>query len=130
MKKFSAILVKEFLQVIRDLPGLGLLFLMPALLLVVITLTQEKVMLGMDSKTKIVLVNADRSALGNSIENKLKDQSNIELTLIENAADAERQVYSGQYRVLIIVPDSATERLEMLARSHATDSGIIQYSWI
>ena len=125
MKKFGAIIVKETIQVIRDLPGLGLLFLMPALLLIVITLTQEKVMIGMDSRTKIVLVNADRSALGDTIENRLKNQPNIDLDLLESESEAEGKVYGGEYRALIIVPDSATERLEKLAWFHASDTGIV-----
>ena len=125
MKVFGAIIVKEFIQVIRDLPGLGLLFLMPALLLIVITLTQEKVMMGMDSKTRIVLVNEDRSALGDTIENRLKNQPNIDLDLLESESEAERKVYGGEYRVLIIVPDSATERLKELAWFHANDTGFV-----
>jgi ABC-2 type transport system permease protein len=122
MKKYHAILVKEFLQVIRDLPGLGLLFLMPALLMLVITLTQEKVLLGMDSKASIVLVNNDRSALGDSIENRLRRQPNIDLHMFATEEEAENKVYRGKFQVVVIVPDSATEKLQMLARRHATDT--------
>jgi ABC-2 type transport system permease protein len=122
MRKYYYILVKEFLQIIRDLPGLGLLFLMPAVMLVVITLTQEKVMIGMDSDTNIILVNSDLSALGNSIELELQENSSINLDLFDSAEEAEKKVFKGDYQILVIVPDSATEKLERLARQHASDT--------
>jgi ABC-2 type transport system permease protein len=97
--------------VIRDLPGLGLLFLMPALLLIVITLTQEKVMTGMDSGTRVALVNLDRSALGDSIEADLKKEPGIHLTLYESLEEAESRVFRGDHQVLVYIPDSTTEKL-------------------
>ena len=122
MRKYYFILVKEFLQIIRDLPGLGLLFLMPAMMLMMITLTQEKVMIGMNSKTDIVLVNADKSALGDLIENDFKEQSNINLKVFESAEEAEKEVFTGKAQVLVIVPDSTTVKLEKLAWQNASDT--------
>jgi ABC-2 type transport system permease protein len=110
MKKLYYIMGKEFLQVIRDLPGLGLLFLMPALLLIVITLTQEKVMTGMDSDMNIVMVNSDRSALGDTIQQVLGRQHNINLVVMDSETEAEQAVFRGKYQVLVVVPDSATEQ--------------------
>lgn len=128
MRKYYYILVKEFLQIIRDLPGLGLLFLMPAVMLMVITLTQEKVMIGLDSDTNIILVNSDLSALGNSIELELQKNPSINLNLFDSAGEAEKEVFKGDYQILVIVPDSATDKLEMLAWHHASDTGRISAS--
>jgi len=130
MRKYYFILVKEFLQIIRDLPGLGFLFLMPALMLLVITLTQEKVMIGMNSKTNIVLVNADQSALGNRIENELKEQPSIVLEVFESAMEAEKEVFTGKAQVMVFVPDSATVKLETLAWQNASDTTRIHSSEI
>jgi len=121
MGKYFAIVKKEYLQVFRDLPGLVLLFLMPALMLILITLTQEKVMTGMDSSSKVLLVNSDKSTLGNSIEDELNRESKIDLVLMESAQEAEKLVYTGKYRVVVVVPDSSTERLEDLAWDQAFD---------
>jgi ABC-2 type transport system permease protein len=124
MVKFLAIAKKEFLQVVRDLPGLGLLFLMPSLMLVLITLTQEKVMTGMDTSSEVLLVNLDHLPFGNSIEDKLKLEPKINLRVMESVMEAEEMVYSGKYQVLVVIPDSSTEKLEELAWNQAFDIGV------
>jgi len=67
MKKYFPIIKKEFLQLVRDIPGLSILFLMPALMLILITLTQEKVLTGIESGLNVILVDNDSSMLGDSI---------------------------------------------------------------
>ena len=119
MGKYLAIVRKEYLQVVRDLPGLGLLFLMPALMLILITLTQEKVMTGIDSSSKVILVNQDQSTLGNSIEETLIEESKIDLELSESISEAEKLVYEGKYRVLIVIPEGATTTLVNMAWDQA-----------
>lgn len=121
MEKYFAIVKKEYLQVVRDLPGLGLLFVMPALMLILITLTQEKVMTGIDSSSKVLLVNQDQSTLGNSIEEELNRESKIDLELSESLSEAEKLVYEGKYRVLLVIPEGSTEELEDLAWDQAYD---------
>jgi len=130
MGKYLAIVKKEYLQVVRDLPGLGLLFLMPALMLVLITLTQEKVMTGIDSSSKVLLVNQDRSTLGNSIEAELNGESKIDLELMESLSEAEKLVYEGRYRVLVLIPKGSTEALVDLAWDQAYDMAEIDSSAI
>lgn len=124
MKKYLSIVLKEFRQIIRDLPGLALLFLMPAMMLLVITLTQEKVMTGIDTASKVILVNLDRSILGNAIEARLSLETKIDLELMEVINEAEKLVYAGKFQVLVVIPDSSTEKLEQLARNQAFDMGI------
>lgn len=121
MEKYFGIVKKELLQVIRDLPGLGLLFLMPALMLILITLTQEKVMTGLDRSSKVLLVNSDQASLGSSVEELLNGEPKIDLHLLEDRAEAERLVYTGKYQILLVVPDSSTEKLEDLAWDQAYD---------
>ena len=123
VKKYYFILIKESLQVIRDLPGLALLFLMPALLLIVITLTQEKVMIGMESGIKTILVSADSSALGEKIEEELKANTNFICDVFKSEKEAEKAVYSGRYQVMVIVPQGSDENLRKLAMQHALETG-------
>ncbi len=125
MEKYLTIVLKEILQVVRDLPGLGLLFLMPALMLIVITLTQEKVMTGLDSSTKVLMVNSDLSNLGNTIEERLNQEPKIDLEVSESLAEAENLVYTGKYQIMVVVPDSSTEKLKQLARDQAFDMGLM-----
>lgn len=56
MLKLRFILRKEFLVLFRDLPGLIILFLMPVLLIFVVTLAQENALKSQNSKTQILFV--------------------------------------------------------------------------
>jgi len=123
MRKYLAIVKKEILQVIRDLPGLGLLFLMPALMLLLITLTQEKVMTGMDTSSEVLLVNSDQSLFGKRVEKELESERKINLRVMESLGEAEKLVYTGKYQVLVVIPDSTTEKLDELAWNLAFDMG-------
>jgi ABC-2 type transport system permease protein len=122
LKRYVAILKKEFLQVFRDLPGLILLFLMPAAMLIIITITQENQIIGTDSGMKILLVNSDSAALGNTIENELKTNEHFSCSIFESEKDAEKAVNEGQYQILLMVPPGATAKLQELARQHASDT--------
>ena len=125
MNKFFSIVNKEYLQLARDLPALAILFLMPALMLIVITLTQEKVLIGRESGMKIIIVNADSSLLGNSIENELKTNLNFKQVTYFSEKEAERDVFNGKYQLMIVIPDGATKKLLAQARQQQPDtSGI------
>jgi len=51
MSKFFAAFRKEWILLIRDLPGLGILFVMPVLLILVVTLAQENALKSQVEKT-------------------------------------------------------------------------------
>jgi ABC-2 type transport system permease protein len=122
LKKYIAILKKEFLQVYRDLPGLILLFLMPAAMLIIITITQENQIIGTDSGMKILLVNSDSSVLGNRIEQELKTNDHFTCRVYKSEKEAEKAVSKGRYQIMLTVPQGATETLRELARQHASDT--------
>ena len=111
MKKFLAIVKKEFLLLLRDWPGLAILFVMPAILLIIITLTQESAILKDKSGIKIILVNADSSVLGDSITKDLTRSGAFNLTRFYSVREAENAVMKGTYQVAVIIPDSATQKL-------------------
>ncbi|MBN1416542.1 MAG: ABC transporter permease [Bacteroidales bacterium] len=126
MKKYIAIVSKEFLQIVRDLPGLALLFLLPATMLIIITLTQEKQIIGMDSGMKIALVNADSSILGNTIEKELNDIDNFRCRVFDSKEEAESAVVRGEYQIMMLVPQGATERIRDMALKQACDTNVIK----
>ena len=61
MRKLWFILKKEFLVLFRDIPGLIILFLMPVLLIFVVTLAQENALKSQNSKTRILFVDEVKS---------------------------------------------------------------------
>jgi len=124
LKRYFAILKKEFLQVFRDLPGLILLFLMPAAMLIIITITQENQIIGTDSGMKILVVNSDSAALGNTIENELITNDHFTCQVFGSEMEAERAVNEGKFQILLTVPQNSTETLQKLAQQHASDTAI------
>jgi len=73
MRKFLAALYKEWLILIRDIPGLGILFLMPVLLILVVTLAQEKALKNQTEPTPVALSGPTDSPLGNQIHDDLQN---------------------------------------------------------
>jgi ABC-2 type transport system permease protein len=126
LRKFLFILFKESIQLIRDLPGLTILFLMPALMLILITLTQEKVIIGRDSGLNIILVNADSSTLGNNIEKEIQANINPGYVKYTSEKEAERDVFAGKYQLMIVIPCDATEKIITLARHQIKNNDTIQ----
>ncbi len=73
MRKFLAALRKEWLILIRDIPGLGILFLMPVLLILVVTLAQEKALKNQVEPTPVGLSAPPGSPLGNQIRDDFQN---------------------------------------------------------
>ncbi|WP_281492127.1 hypothetical protein, partial [Desulfosarcina cetonica] len=72
MLSLMAVVQKELLVLLRDRAGLLVLFVMPAVLVVVITLVQENVLKTMGAgDTEILLINQDDGALGRRMTDAL-----------------------------------------------------------
>lgn len=67
MQKFVAALRKEWLILVRDIPGLGILFLMPVLLVLIVTLAQENALKSQMEKSPVLIVTPPGSVLGKQI---------------------------------------------------------------
>lgn len=67
MQKLFAALKKEWLILVRDIPGLVILFLMPVLLILVVTLAQENALKSQMEKSSIRIVSPPGSLLGEQI---------------------------------------------------------------
>ncbi|MDP3695208.1 MAG: ABC transporter permease, partial [Desulfocapsaceae bacterium] len=73
MLKIITATAKEFLLLLRDRTGLLVLFLMPTILVVVITLVQENVMeLTGQKKTQVLFLDLDQGDLGKSLRKQLE----------------------------------------------------------
>ena len=115
LKLFTAI-TKELLLLRRDRTGLLVLFLMPAILVVVITAVQENVMeLTGQKKTRLVLLDKDQGELGRSLQNRLAE-GNLEIIEWDadrrEAADVRKAVMEGDFQVGVVVPEGLSARFE------------------
>lgn len=112
MSKIITAAGKELTLLKRDRAGLLVLFLMPALLVIVITLVQENVMeLTGQKTTQLLLLDLDGGTLGRSLSQRLITE-HIEIVSwdkqLKQRADVQAAVAGGEYQVGLIIPPGAT----------------------
>ncbi len=120
--KLLATLIKDLLILWRDRAGLLVLFLMPAVLVVIITLVQNNIhkLLG-ESSAAVILVDQDGGDLGSLIVEKM---SGIQLVLDINGeqieySQAKELVAAGDYQAAFIIPAGTTKSLQTRAEEGA-----------
>ncbi|MFA6284336.1 MAG: ABC transporter permease, partial [Desulfurivibrionaceae bacterium] len=116
MLKIFAATAKELLLLLRDRTGLLVLFLMPAILVVVITLVQENVMeLTGQKKTQVLFLDLDQGELGRSLRKQL-EAGNLEFVVWNekqhDLADIQAAVADGDYQVGLVIPREASARFK------------------
>jgi ABC-2 type transport system permease protein len=119
MQKLLAALYKEILILYRDLPGLLILFLMPGILILIVTVAQENATKwSKESKSELLFVDQSNSATSNAIRYSLEN-SGFYKVLKEyhqqslNEKTVSTLIAKGQYSIgIIIAPkDSAVNIL-------------------
>ncbi|MCX7551464.1 ABC transporter permease [Xanthomarina sp. F2636L] len=113
MHKLMASAYKEFLLLIRDIGGIAILFIMPLVLIVTITLIQDSTFKTIsDAKIPILIVNNDHGNVSETILNGLKDSNTFEIILKDTEEIAKDLVFKGEYQLAIIIPENLTSGLE------------------
>lgn len=111
MQKLWFILKKESLLLFRDIPGLIILFLMPVLLIFVVTLAQENALKSQNSGTQILFVDESHSPFSAKLLTTL-DSSGFFHPVPEtaqlpiNRLQAKTLIGQGEYKFGIIIPAS------------------------
>ena len=116
--KLFASIIKELLLLLRDSAGMILLFVMPAFLVIVITLIQDKVT---TTTADVLFVDNDKGWVSFEIR-KLLNRTDV-FQLIESldgnditSAGARRQVASGQYQFAIILPKGLSKKFDLVVQ--------------
>jgi ABC-2 type transport system permease protein len=117
ISKLSACIKKEALLLLRDKVGLSLLFIMPMVLIFVMTLIQDAAFKTINEKgIPIIFVNNDHDSLGILIEQGLK---NNDLCSFNDSIDgkpataalAQKAIADGKFLVGIVIPKNATQAI-------------------
>ncbi|TKB10802.1 ABC transporter permease [Desulforhopalus sp. IMCC35007] len=129
MLKIITATCKELILLKRDRAGLLVLFLMPALLVIVITLVQENVMeLTGQKSTQLLLLDLDEGELGINLRQRLAGEQ-IEIVAwdkqLKTSVDVEKAIATGNYQVGLIIPagssvtmrEAATQLLQTTVQS-------------
>lgn len=114
--KILSITAKELILLLRDRAGMVVLFIMPAILVVVLTLVQENVMeLTGQKQTQMLFLDLDRGEIGGSLRKNL-EAGGLELVGWDkerkNIADMQTAIANGKYQVGIVVPEGSSARLQ------------------
>ena len=118
MHKLLASIKKESLLLMRDWGGLGILFIMPSILLITITLIQQSTFREAgNSVMPVLLVNNDGGELGEIIEKNMEEADALELvqewkgkTIDE--AQARKLVSDGKFQIALVIPENISRELE------------------
>lgn len=113
MHKLWASTYKERLLLLRDAGGLAILFIMPLVLIITITLIQDSTFKTVaDVKIPILVVDNDHGNISETIQNGLADSNAFEVILNSNEDSARDLVFTGKYQLAIIIPENLSEDLE------------------
>lgn len=111
-------IVKEFLLLKRDLGGLIILFIMPLVLVITVTLIQDSTFKKVsDSKIPILLVDNDKGSVSKTVFDNL-EKSNLfsVVTQIDNKTITEdvarENVYKGKFQLAIVIPENLSSDLQ------------------
>lgn len=110
---------KEILLLKRDFGGLVILFVMPLVLIITITLIQDSTFKTVsDSKIPVLLVDNDKDLISQSVKTNLNESGSFEI--IENIdkqlvteENAKEAVFKGKYQLAIIIPKNLSHDLQL-----------------
>jgi len=119
MSKLWASTYKELLLLVRDWGGLAILFLMPLVLLVVITLVQDSTFKTVkETKIPILYVNYDTGTVSEGIQESLSESNSLEIVKKTSEKEAIELVQKGAYQLAIIIPKGLSKDLETKVNSN------------
>jgi ABC-2 type transport system permease protein len=117
MYRLFATCIKEGKLLLADKTGIAILFVMPILLVVIMTLIQNEAYKSLtESNIPVLLVNHDHDSLGLSLENGFKQYSICELTVdhgekYKTTVDIKQQMVAGKFLIALVIPENATNVL-------------------
>lgn len=104
--------IKEILLLKRDIGGIVIIFVMPLLLIVTITLIQDSTFKNLEgSKIPIIFIDNDKSEVSKNIKAELENSKTFQLLTNFNEKSAQESVFSGDYQMAIVIPDNLTKDL-------------------
>ncbi|MCB0427067.1 MAG: ABC transporter permease [Mangrovimonas sp.] len=113
MHKLWASAHKELLLLSRDWGGIAILFIMPLVLIITITLIQDSTFKTIsDEKIPILLVNNDQGSVSESIYSELENAGNFQLITLDSEFEAREKITNGEYQLAIVIPEGLSDALQ------------------
>lgn len=118
MYKLLMSIRKEFLLLVRDLGGLVILFAMPLVLIITITLIQDGAYRNItEQRIPVLMSDGDRAEMSANIRENLNKSGFFEVITEQNGTPvneetARKQVLEGKYLMAIIIPENLSTDLQ------------------
>ena len=113
MHKLWMSIKKEVLLLKRDFGGLVILFVMPLVLIITITLIQDSTFKTVnDSKIPILLLDNDKGDVSKVISQNLNESNSFEIISELDENMAREAVFKGKYQLAIIIPKDLSKDLQ------------------
>ncbi len=111
-------IIKEFLLLKRDLGGLIILFIMPLVLVITVTLIQDSTFRAVsENKIQILLVDNDKGNVSKTVFDNIKKNNLFDVITQINGAPvteeiAKENVQKGKFQLAIIIPENLSSDLQ------------------
>ena len=118
MLRLYATFVKELQLLLKDKTGLTVLFIMPVMLVIIMTLIQNEVYKSLnETGIPVLLVNHDKGRLGTAIENGFSQNAVCQLTVdhgenYTSTQAVQQKVLDGEFLVALVIPENASSILQ------------------
>lgn len=94
----------------RDIGGIVIIFVMPLLLIITITLIQDSTFKNLEgSKIPIIFIDNDKSEVSKNIKQELESSKSFELLTNFTEKSAQDAVFGGDYQMAIVIPEHLTK---------------------
>ncbi len=104
---------KEILLLKRDIGGIVIIFVMPLVLIITITLIQDSSFKTLEgSKLPMILVDHDKGEVSQTIIDELKTGNTFEIVAKNyDENSAKNAVFNGEYQLAIVIPENLSRDL-------------------
>lgn len=104
---------KEYKVLTRDRAGLAITFIMPTVLILIITLIQDTTFRSVnEASVPLLIVDRDHDSLSNTLEKSLINSKFFVITKKQlSDEETKKQIATGQFFIGIIIPENASKQL-------------------
>lgn len=120
MTQFIAIVVKETKLLLRDFGSLTMLFVLPAMFIMILSVALQGAFSATVTRERIavLVVNQDDGELGERLVDALRDTGRFNVVTELDGRPitrrmAEQELGSGRYKVGVVIPNAASKALEL-----------------
>lgn len=102
---------KEMLLLSRDWGGLVILFVMPLVLVITVTLIQDSSFKAVSTRIEIAFVDKDKGEISKTIVDNLSKSESFVLVSV-NEQELQHLVFKGKYQMGIVIPENLSSDLQ------------------